>query len=365
MIQNVTPPGARIRGIDAARGFTVALMILVNNGHGSAWPLLRHAVWNGLTLSDLVFPFFLFIMGCSMWLSMSRRGFRRSSATVGHILRRTMILFCIGIAVNWLDRAAGGVFALGTLRFWGVMQRIAICYLTVSVLALTPVRRYFPWLIVILLTAYAAILHFGNGYAQDSAVNFLSTADRRILGEPHLYHKSAVDPEGLVSTISAVASVLCGFVYGRYAVSEGDNFQKIYRSTALGLTITALGLIVALWLPLNKRVWSPSFVLVTSGLCSMLVAAAIYVTDAVRSKTAAFLSKPFLIFGSNALALYIFSELLAIGAGAVEADNILYNFYASFIPWPPFASLCYAVTFTCICFIPGLILYRRRLFIKL
>lgn len=385
MNRNVISSRGRVHGIDAARGFTVALMILVNNGHGTAWPALRHALWNGLTLSDLVFPFFLFIMGCSMWLSMSRRGFAYTPAAMRHILRRTLILFAIGIAVNWLDRAAGGVFALGTLRFWGVMQRIALCYLIVSILALTPLRNHFTYIIILILIGYSLLLHFGHGYAQDSAVNILSVIDRRIFGEPHLYHKSPVDPEGLASTLSAVASVLCGFVCARYALADGDNMKKIYRLSGAGLAMTAVGLIIALWLPINKRVWSPSFVLVTAGLCALLTALSIYLTDVAKNRCSRRITKPFMIFGSNALALYVLSELLAIGAGAIKirtigtgavgtgavgtgavrADDLLYNAIAAFIACPPLASLCYALAFTSICFIPGYILHRRKILIKL
>ena len=184
----------------------VAGMILVNNGYGESFQMLRHSQWNGMTPCDLVFPFFLFIMGVSCYVSMSRRGFQSSPAMLRKVVRRTLLLFAIGLFINWFELAMKGTpLDLQHLRLWAVLQRIALCYLAVSLFALYAPHRYTLHTAAALLVAYAIIIICGNGYAEDASANILAQADRTIFGYDHLYHKSPVDPEGLLGTISSVA----------------------------------------------------------------------------------------------------------------------------------------------------------------
>lgn len=195
------------------RGLTVALMILVNNGGEHNYSFLEHSKWNGLTPCDLVFPFFLFMMGMSTFLSLKKTEFKPSAAIYRKITKRTILLFLIGLGINWFDMICnGGGLDFAHLRIWAVLQRIALCYGVVAMLAITLNHRYFIHTIIGLLVIYMGILVYGNGYAYDASINILAQVDRSIFGIDHLYHRSPVDPEGLLSTIPAIAHTMIGFL---------------------------------------------------------------------------------------------------------------------------------------------------------
>ena len=206
----------RLLSLDILRGITVAGMILVNNGWGESFEMLRHAEWNGMTPCDLVFPFFLFIMGISCYLSLVKSEFKPTPQVVRRVVKRTVLLFAIGLFINWFDHAIGGDFlCFGHLRIFAVLQRIALCYGVVSLFALFCNHKYTIPVAIGLLVIYSAILVFGNGYVEDASVNVLAQVDLHLFGYDHLYHWSPVDPEGLLGTISSVAHVLFGFYCGR------------------------------------------------------------------------------------------------------------------------------------------------------
>ena len=175
--------GSRLLAVDILRGMTVMFMILVNNGAGKEiFSTLKHSKWDGMTPCDLVFPFFLFIMGFSIFLSLRKTEFRWSAQTGQKILRRTLLLFVIGLAINWFDMAcSGSPLDFEHLRVWGVMQRLAICYCAAALLAIALPHRSMNLLTVALLAVYAAILIIGNGYAQDAHANLLSIADNNLI----------------------------------------------------------------------------------------------------------------------------------------------------------------------------------------
>ncbi len=198
----------RLQSLDVMRGLTVAMMILVNNQYGESFAPLQHAKWNGMTPCDLVFPFFLFIMGISTYLSLMKTGFKPSAPVIRKIVKRTVLLFLIGLGIHWFDMALDGhATDFAHLRIWAVLQRIALCYLAVSVFALTVSHRHLIKTIVGLLVLYALILIFGNGYDYDASTNILARVDLRLFGAGHLYHKSPVDPEGLLGTIPSGAGI--------------------------------------------------------------------------------------------------------------------------------------------------------------
>ena len=201
----------RLQALDLLRGFTVAAMILVNNGYSDSFEMLQHAAWNGLSVSDFVFPFFLFIMGVSMCLSLSKNNFKISGEISWKIIKRTLILFLLGLAINWLEMIChGNGLDFQELRFWAVLQRIAICYFVASFLILLLPRFIILPLAFLALIIYGFIIINGHGYSSDKALNILYLTDEKLFGDSHLYHKSVVDPEGLLSTISALSNLLFG-----------------------------------------------------------------------------------------------------------------------------------------------------------
>ena len=361
----------RLLSLDLLRGLTVAGMILVNNGYGESFATLRHTRWNGLTACDLVFPFFLFIMGVSCYLSLSKGDFTASTSVLKKVLKRAALLFLLGLFINWFDHAIeGDLLCFGHLRVWAVLQRIALCYLAVSLFALYVSHRYTIHTMVALLVVYTILIIYGNGYAEDASVNILAQTDLKIFGYDHLYHKSPVDPEGLLGTISSVAHVLLGFYCGKIVKYWPSLGGKVSMLAITGAVLLAGGLLLSLWLPLNKRIWSPSYVLATCGLASLLLSAMMYWVDlwpqtSGRKAPGSMLQTFFRVFGVNALALYIASELLAIIFGHFGISDAIYAALHAVITPDKLASLAYALTFVAINFLLGFFLYKKRIFIKL
>lgn len=352
----------RLLSLDILRGITVAGMILVNNGYGESFEMLQHSKWNGMTPCDLVFPFFLFIMGVSTYLSLSKCQFQASAPVVRKVVRRTVLLFLIGLAINWFDHAIeGDWWCFGHLRIWAVLQRIALCYGIVSVFALLVSHRWVVPAIFVLLVIYTIILLVGNGYAQDAS-NILARVDNRLFGADHLYHKSPVDPEGLLGTVSSVAHVLIGFYCGMRMKQADTVEKKVLQFLFLGAVLVIGGYLSSYGLPLNKRIWSPSYVMMTCGLAALLQGVLMVIIDLKgHQKWCTF----FRVFGINPLFLYVTSEVLAIVLGHCGVSQMVFEGIHGVISHPQTASLFYAVYFVMLNFILGFLLYRRRIYIKL
>lgn len=362
----------RLVSLDLLRGLTVAMMILVNNGYGESFSQLRHKEWNGMTVCDLVFPFFLFMVGISTYLSLRKTQFQPTPYVLRKILKRAVLLFLIGLGINWFDHAiSGDVLCFGHLRIWAVMQRIALCYLAASLFAVYANHKYTIPTIVALLAVYTLIITLGNGYAYDAEANILAQADLRLFGYDHLYHKSPVDPEGLLSTIPAIAHTLIGFLCGKLVCSKVSPKEKVRNIFIFGALLTIAGFALSLWLPLNKRIWSPSYVLATCGLAMLLLSLIIKIEqttpliqrDGQGGGSAVVVA--FLVFGMNPLFLYVLSELMAIVFGHFGISEWLFNSIHSVVSAPKWASLCYALTFVFINWLVGYILYRKKIFIKI
>lgn len=355
----------RLKSLDMLRGLTVAGMILVNNGYGESFQMLRHSQWNGMTPCDLVFPFFLFMMGVSCYLSLTKTAFTPSRPVLTRIVRRTVLLFAIGLFINWFELALEGrPLDFAHLRIWAVMQRIALCYFFVSLFALYCSHRFILTTVALLLGAYTAILLLGNGYAEDATTNILAQVDLNIFGPDHLYHKSPVDPEGLVGTISSVAHTLIGFYCGKVIKEKNYNL----RLFAFATICLFAGYLLTYGLPLNKRVWSPSYVLVTCSLSTLLLALFIYVEGKAKDGTQRLQAGTyhfFRVFGVNALALYVCSELLAILFSHFCISTILYDALHAVIAPLKWASLAYAILFVVINYLIGLFLWKKQILIKL
>lgn len=370
----------RLLALDVMRGITIAAMILVNNPGtwSDIYSPLRHAEWNGLTPTDLVFPFFMFIMGVSTYMSMRCYGFQLSWPAVSKILRRTVVIFMIGLGLAWtgllVDGMASGkaladaALSVGEIRILGVLPRLALAYGIGALLALCCGTRHLAAVTVGILIAYALILILGNGY-EFSERNIIATIDRIVLGESHMYTDRIgdvamrFDPEGLLSTLPSVAHVLIGFMAGRMLMGEKDNNRRVLMLMIMGTCLTFAGFLLAYGFPINKKVWSPTFVLTTCGLAAQMLGLLIWLID-VRGKVG--WCRFFEVFGANPLALYVFATLLAILAGNTVQWEIMEG---CLIPLCMgnlrLASLLYALLFVMVTWLPGLYLYRHRIYIKI
>lgn len=354
----------RMAALDILRGITVAAMIVVNNNGGGrvAYPQLLHSAWVGLTLSDMVFPTFLFILGISTYLSLSKTGFKWSMSVGVKVVRRTVVILLIGWGIHWFEHAFDGDWLPDRFRLTGVLQRLALCYFAVSVIALSAGKRVIRWMIALLLVSYSILLLAGNGLVNDAS-SVIARVDRMLLGEEHLYTRQPVDPEGLVSTVSAIAHTLIGFCIGAILKNRSISMEgRLAKLMAVSFALLLCGLAVSGIIPVNKRIWSPSFVLVTCGLASLTLGMLSYVTD-VRG-----MRKPFGIFevyGVNPLFLYVLSEIMAVIVGETGTKEAVYEWLQTFIPDPYLASAVYAVGFSLMFLAIGYPLYRRHIIIKI
>ena len=374
----------RLKSLDIMRGLTVALMILVNNGGEQNYHILTHSKWNGLTPCDLVFPFFLFMMGMSTYLSLRKTEFKPSLIIYKKIAKRTILLFLIGLSINWFDMiCSGNGLDFAHLRIWAVLQRIALCYGIVSLLAIHINQRYFVHIILGIIIVYMGILAFGNGYAYDASVNIIAQADLHFFGYDHLYHKSPVDPEGLLSTLPAIAHTMIGFLCCKYiSIADQNVHSKIKFLKISGLVMLILGFFLSLiGFGINKRIWSPSYVFVTCGFAAWILSLLIQWIDRgeinaegkieanAERKTIKTKENPitvlFLSFGMNPLFLYVLSEFLAIVFGTYGIKDDLLGLIRNVISDEYLVSLTYALFFVAIHAAMGIWMYQKKIFIKL
>lgn len=374
----------RLKSLDIMRGLTVALMILVNNGGEQNYHILTHSKWNGLTPCDLVFPFFLFMMGMSTYLSLRKTEFKPSLIIYRKIAKRTILLFLIGLSINWFDMiCSGNGLDFAHLRIWAVLQRIALCYGIVSLLAIHINQRYFVHIILGIIIVYMGILAFGNGYAYDASVNIIAQADLHFFGYDHLYHKSPVDPEGLLSTLPAIAHTMIGFLCCKYiSIADQNVHSKIKFLKISGLIMLILGFFLSLiGFGINKRIWSPSYVFVTCGFAAWVLSLLIQWIDRgeisaegkneanTEGKTIKTKENPitvlFLSFGMNPLFLYVLSEFLAIVFGTYGIKDDLLGLIRNVISAEYLVSLTYALFFVAIHAAMGIWMYQKKIFIKL
>ncbi len=368
-----TPATGRLLSLDVFRGITIAGMILVNNPGSweSIYSPLEHAAWHGLTPTDLVFPFFLFIVGVSITLALSARSAKAGSKRDLYlkIARRTLIIFALGLFLGGFP-----YFDLNTIRIPGVLQRIAICYFIASVIFLNTRWQTQAIIAAVLLVFYWAIMKlvpvpgFGTGNLEMEG-NLAAYVDRQVLGA-HKW-KPLYDPEGILSTIPAIATTLAGVLTGHLLRLKRAALEKVSALFVAGLAALVTGWVWSFWFPVNKALWTSSYVLVTAGMALQLLALCYWLIDVKGYKGWA---KPFLIFGSNALALYFlaefFSRVISIitfpraDGGRVDLQSWVYeNFYASWAS-PLNASLLFAITIVLLWLGVLTILYRKRIFIK-
>ena len=392
---------SRILSIDILRGLTIAGMITVNNPGSWSYMYapLEHAEWNGLTPTDLVYPFFMCVMGMCIYIAMRKFDFACNRATVYKIVKRMVLIYLVGLAIVWFSAFCRRwnnpqegadffsqlwymVWSFDKLRLTGVLARLAVCYGITALLAITVRHKHLPYIIVGMLLAYFVILMAGNGFAYDET-NILSIVDRAVLTDAHMYHDNGIDPEGLLSTLPSIAHTLLGFIIGGMLFRKADagvqqldaraniTLTKVVPLFVVGTSLLFAGYLLSYGCPINKKVWSPTFVLVTCGLASMLLALLTWIIDVKGKKS---WSKFFEVFGVNPLFLFVLSDFFAIVFGAFtfpvgdKQMNVVGFVYSQLLS-PVFGeyggSLVYSLLFIALNWVIGYQLYKRKIYIKL
>jgi predicted acyltransferase len=381
----------RLLSIDLLRGLTIAFMILVNDQTGPApFSQLVHASWNGFTATDLVFPTFVLLVGLSTVLSTAARLARGVSRgeLFRHTLRRTLLLLLFGFVVNNFP-----FFHMATARYYGVLPRIAICYFIVAMLYLLSSGWKDKVVVAVLcLVGYWALMRFvpvpGFGVPthaipiNDHDANLTAWLDRQIFTAPHLYERTR-DPEGLLSTLPAIATALFGLLAGMWLRTRHSNTRKASMLALAGTLLLAGGLLWNLSFPINKKLWTSSFSLFAGGLSLLLLATFIYIVDErrlglskINKDPANFSSHPIvykilLVFGTNAILAYMISELGDNLMGSIHPSRGITLKVATFlaiyraVPHPTWASLLYSMAFVSLCWLAVLPFYRKRIFLRI
>lgn len=360
--------------LDVLRGITVALMILVNTP-GSwqhVYPLLTHSKWHGCTLTDLVFPFFLFAVGVSLFFSLAGYQNKSGKEALRRVGRRTLLIFALGIFINsypqWMTDYS-------QLRIMGVLQRIAVAYGIAALIVLAWPRRWLPGIgAFILLSCWGILYFFGGSDPYSLSGNAAIPLDRAILGENHLYRGFGIpfDPEGILGSLPSAVTVLTGYLAGMMIRETGGN-QALSRLVLSGSALTVAGCLWGVVLPINKPLWTGSYVLYTAGLATLLFALLIYIIDVKKYKKWSLL---FSVFGMNPLLLFILSVvwgktlrlliLIPDGFGHPMPGNA-WLYQNIFVPLAGSmnGSLAFALAHIVFFWLVGYVFYRRRFFVKI
>ena len=394
------PTRERLVSLDVFRGLTIAGMLLVNDpGTWSAiFPPLEHAEWNGWTPTDLIFPFFLFIVGITTYLSMSARRARgdEDSALVKQILRRGIIIYLLGFAMamfpfyQWgtidsLPNASGWdriVFRIEHVRILGVLPRIGIVYICAGLLTLKTTLKQQIIIIGTLLLGYwfAMTLIPVPGEGEIGALllhtkdrNLAAYLDRLILGTNHTWVGSVTfDPEGPLSTIPAIGTAMLGVIAGRWiALKEKPLLERISGLFAAGSIAMVLGLMWNWSFPINKSLWTSSYVLFTAGMACVAIATIMWIVDYCNVK---WWTKPWVVFGVNPIVAFVGSGVMArliytlwhvnYKGQSISIQSAIYQ--SLFLPWLPerVASLAFAIVFVLLWYGILLVLYRKKIILK-
>ena len=397
MKQKAPNAPSRLLSLDVLRGITIAGMIMVNNpgSWDSIYAPLGHAQWNGLTPTDLVFPFFMFIMGVSMYLSYKKFDFKISTQTFTKLLRRSVLLFLIGLGIGWFglsmrhfnglsaenmglfERIWAAVSDIENLRILGVLQRLALVsfFGALTVLLFKPKR--IPWIIGFILLFYWILMAVTGSYMQDEN-SLVAIIDRAVLGVSHMYTDhlpdgTAVvfDPEGILSTLPCIAHVLLGFWAGKLISETKELGEKIQKLFIFGTILLFLGFLLDYGFPINKKIWSSSFVLATCGLGSLFLGLLIWIIDIKQKRK---WSVFFESFGVNPMFVYVIAALLSILLGNIgftylgewtSVKGFVYSQWLSPVFGEYLGSLIFALTFVTINWFIGHILYKKKIYIKL
>ena len=376
---------SRLLSLDAFRGATVAGMLLVNNpGSWSAvYPPLLHAPWHGWTFTDLIFPCFLWIVGVSMTLSFARRAetSEQRRSIWNHVWIRSMILFALGLMLNAFPFGLVSThsFSLETLRIPGVLQRIAVCYLVASAILLqTNWIDQVKWIVGLLIGYWVLLVWIpvpGHGMGVLEPVGNVPGWLDSVLLAGHTWSGAPVpgfDPEGILSTIPAVATTLLGCLAGQLLRLPIGEWSKAFFLATGGVVALFAGAILARWMPINKNLWTPTFVIFMAGWSALFYALFYGLMEAGGWKRWA---TPAVIYGRNAIVIFVLAGLLArtltliqwsgLEGGTVTLKGLVYD--SVFVPAgdPKLSSLLFAAVFVAFLFAIAWFMWCRRWFVKL
>lgn len=371
-----SPNRTRFAALDVFRGLTIFLMILVNtSGPGAeAFPILVHARWIGFTAADLVFPTFLFVMGNAMAFALARP--MPTAPYLLRLLRRSAIIFALGVLMYWfpffrMGEHGASWIPFSETRIPGVLQRLALCYLVAGLLVrgLRP-RALVATCAALLVGYWFLLVHFGlPGEAFSKTGNAGTLLDNALLPPAHLYRKDhGFDPEGLLGTLPATVNVLAGYLASLAVLRHKANVRRaLAPMVGTGVALIAAGLAWAPWFPIAKKLWTGSFVLLTTGCDLVLLAALIWLYECRKVEWG---KRFFLVLGRNPLAIYLFSELFVVALNLVRVPGYggLYDWigiagFQALWPGAVGALLC-ALAYTLVCWALGWLLDRRGLILK-
>ncbi|MGI8950046.1 MAG: acyltransferase family protein [Chitinophagaceae bacterium] len=351
-------------------------MIIVNNPGGDpTFTPLEHAHWNGFTPTDLVFPSFMFAVGNAMSFVMKKWSDMQTSHVLGKILKRTIIIFLLGYLMYWFpffQYDNYGHLALSPIsdtRIFGVLQRIALGYFFASLMIyFLGLRTSIFISILILIIYWPVMLYFGDApNPLDVHTNAVLKLDTWLIGTKHLYMGEGFpfDPEGLLSTFPSIANVVAGFAVGRFVQQKGKTYEGLTKLLLAGFILIIIAFFWNYLFPINKKIWTSSFVLHTVGLDCMILAGIIYLIDfAGKTRWTYF----FGVFGKNPLIIYLFSELLSTTLDMINVhDNSAHDWAYNNIfsnAGPYIGSLLFAICFMLLCWWLGYIMDKQRVYIR-
>ena len=367
----------RLVALDAFRGATIALMIMVNNpgSWGHIYSPLEHSKWSGCTPTDLVFPFFLFIVGVSMWFAFRKFNHQFTKPAVIKIIKRSLIIFGIGLFLQTLRPVNSFAEFFTHLRIPGVLQRIGIVYGIASLICLYFDEKKVKWIGGILLIGYWILLTFSGGFSLGG--NLVGRIDLLIFGTNHIYHGYGIpfDPEGLLSTIPAIVTTILGYFTGKIITTASDNKVIVKKLLLKGIEFAILGYLWGMFFPINKPIWTSSYVIYTGGLAMITLGIAIYLIDIKGYKK---FTQPLVVFGMNPLFIFVLSSFVTrtlifvirwrtADGGIMTAKTWLYqNFFMPLANNVEInASFLFAILTIIIYWLIVDILYKKKIFIKI
>ncbi|QEC77181.1 acyltransferase family protein [Mucilaginibacter ginsenosidivorax] len=369
----------RFLSLDVFRGMTLCFMIIVNTpGSGAdAFAPLQHAAWHGFTPTDLVFPSFLFAVGNAMSFSMKRYIEMGNAAVLTKIFKRTLLIFLIGYLMYWFpffnfDKGHFEFSPISHTRIFGVLQRIALCYCFASLMIHFLSKRSVIILSILFLVAYWIILLvFGDPLNPLSMTgNAGYYLDKLVLGADHMYHGEgkAFDPEGILSTLPAIVNVVVGYYAGKFIQQKGKGYDVISKMLLMGCLFIFIALCWNMVFPINKKLWSSPFVLITTGLDLVILSFLVYALE-INDWNKGNWTRFFTILGKNPLPLYVLSETLVIFfymftvKGSSLYNWINTNIYQAIIPGA-IGSLLFAISYMLICWLVGYLLDKKKIYIR-
>jgi predicted acyltransferase len=370
-----TPTTQRFLALDVLRGMTVCFMIIVNTPGSGASPFspLEHASWHGFTPTDLVFPTFLFVVGNAMAFAMKKFTNMSNGQVIWKILKRTLIIFMLGYLMYWFpfvrESATGGweLSPFSHTRIPGVLQRIGVCY-GIAALMIYFLPKRMVWVIsAIFLLGYWLIMYLGGDYSMTGNIGI--RIDKFLLGENHMYHGEGIafDPEGILSTIPSVVNVIIGYYAGIFIREKGNSYETVAKLMIAGFVLVAIAYFWNLSFPINKKLWTSSFVFYTCGLAMVILGILIYWIELAGKRSWTYF---FEVFGKNPLFIYLLSEVLVIllytftnGKGQSIYQAINQGLYQKIAPGP-FGSLLFALSVMFVCWLVGWWMDRNKKYVR-